>query len=433
MQSSNQPKQQGRDRLATDERIRLRQAEMLLSVSRTIAAIDTLDEMLTTLVEIATREVNAERGTIFLYDSGSDELYSRVAQGDFQREIRILSNSGVAGHVYTIGEGAIVHAAYEDERFNPSVDEMTGYITKSILCSPIKTVKNEIIGVAQILNKKEGRFTEDDLSILEAMTTQASVALQNTQFVELMKKTRLQELEFFDVVTDVTSEIDLGSILNKVMSEATRMLNAERSTLFLNDEKTDELFSKVGEGLGATEIRLPNHLGIAGAVFTSGKTVNIPYAYADLRFNPAFDKKTGFFTRSILCVPIINKAGKTIGVTQVLNRRGGPFTDDDESRLRAFTAQVSISLENAKLFDDIQNMKNYSESILESMSSGVITLDENRKIITCNAGGMRIMKVLQEGILDRQSEEFFTGANSWILEKLNRIEETQTSDVVNVY
>ncbi len=117
-------------------------------------------------------------------------------------------------------------------------------------------------------------------------------------------------------------------------------------------------------------------------------------------------------------------------MTQVLNKRGGPFTDDHESRLKAFTAQVSIALENAKLFDDIQNMKNYSESILESMSSGVITLDENRKIITCNAGGMRIMKVLQEEILDRQSEEFFTGSNSWILEKLNRIEETQTSDVV---
>ena len=402
---------------------------MLLNVSRTIAAIDTLDEMLTTLVEIATTEVNAERGTIFLYDSDSDELYSRVAQGDFQREIRILSSSGVAGHVFTTGKGTIVHNAYKDDRFNPSVDEMTGYITKSILCSPIRIVKGEIIGVAQILNKKEARFTEDDMSILEAMTTQASVALQNTQFVELMKKTRLQELEFFEVVNDVTSEIDLGSILNKVMSEATRMLNAERSTLFINDEKTKELFSKVGEGLGVTEIRLTNHIGIAGAVFTSGKTVNIPYAYADLRFNPAFDKKTGFFTRSILCVPIINKAGKTIGVTQVLNKRGGPFTEDDESRLKAFTAQVSIALENAKLFDDIQNMKNYSESILESMSSGVITLDENRKIITCNAGGLRIMKVSQEEILDRQSEEFFTGTNSWILEKLNRIEETQTSDV----
>jgi adenylate cyclase len=55
----------------------------------------------------------------------------------------------------------------------------------------------------------------------------------------------------------------------------------------------------------------------------SGKAINIPYAYADLRFNPAFDKKTGYFTRSILCVPIVNKHGKVIGVTQVLNKRGG--------------------------------------------------------------------------------------------------------------
>src|SRR3546814_12614201 len=120
-----------------------------------------------------------------------------------------------------------------------------------------------------------------------------------------MKRSREQELEFLDIVADVTSEIELGALLQKVMGEATRMLNAERSTLFLNDEKTNELWSEVGQGLDATQIRLPNHLGIAGAVFTSGKTVNIPYAYADLRFNPAFDKKTGYFTRSILCVPVV--------------------------------------------------------------------------------------------------------------------------------
>ena len=68
--------------------------------------------------------------------------------------------------------------------------------------------------------------------------------------------------------------------------------------------------SEVGQGLESVQIRLPNHLGIAGAVFTTGKTINIPYAYADLRFNPAFDKKTGYFTRSILCVPIVNKPAR---------------------------------------------------------------------------------------------------------------------------
>ncbi len=203
------------------------------------------------------------------------------------------------------------------------------------------------------------------------------------------------------------------------------MLNAERSTLFLHDEKTDELWSEVGQGLESAQIRLPSHAGIAGAVFKSSKTINIPYAYADLRFNPTFDKKTGFFTRSILCVPVVNKHGRTIGVTQVLNKRGGPFSQEDEARLRAFTAQVSIALENAKLFADVQAMKNYNEAMLESMSNGLITLDAVGKIATCNAACLRILKVPQNAILNRNVADFFSGENDWILEKLRLVNETQ--------
>jgi len=405
------------------------QIKLLLGVSEKMAAYESLDDMLAVLVEIATREMDAERSTIFLNDSDTNELYSRVAQGNFHREIRILNNSGVAGHVFTKGQGLIVHDAYASEFFNRSVDESTGFTTKSILCVPIRTLKGEVIGVAQVLNKRTGQFSKDDLMLLEAMTTQAAIALQSTQFVERMKKFRAQEMEFFKIVSDITAEIDLGALLNKVMSEATRMLNADRSTLFLNDEKKGELFSKVGMGLDAIVIRFPNHMGIAGAVFQSGQTVNIPHAYADLRFNPSFDKRTGYFTRSILCVPVINKAGKIIGVTQVLNKRGGVFTHEDESRLRAFTAQVSIALENAKLFDDIQNMKNYSESMLESMSNGVITLNEDGKIVTCNTAGLQIMKVQPAHIIDRPAEAFFTGTNAWVLEKIERVEETRKPDV----
>ena len=409
--------------------MRLHQAETLLNVSRAVAAYETLDEMLQMLVEITTSEVDAERGTIFLNDGATGELYSRIAQGNFQREIRILNDTGIAGHVFTTGEGLIVHDAYKDSRFNPEIDSETGYRTKSILCVPIQTFKGDTIGVAQMLNKRQGRFTRADMTTLSAMTTQAAIALQSTQFIERMEKTRLQEREFVDIVSDLTSEIDLGALLQKVMAEATRMLNADRSTLFLNDEKSGELFSQVGEGLGAIEIRFPNHLGIAGTVFTTGKTINIPHAYADLRFNPSFDKQTGYFTRSILCTPVINKNGKTIGVTQVLNKRGGPFTDEDESRLRAFTAQVSISLENAKLFDDVQNMKNYSEGILQSMSSGVITLNEDGKIITCNAAGTRIMQICEDDIINRHYEEFFTGHNAWIVERIQRVDQQHTPDI----
>jgi adenylate cyclase len=415
--------------LESEDAKRLRQVEMLLDVSKKMAAIESLDDILATLVQMTTWELAADRGTLFLNDPQTGELYSRFAQGNYQREIRLLNTSGIAGHVFTTGEGLIIDDAYADDRFNRSIDQQTGFTTKTILCVPIKTVKGEIIGAAQTLNKKEGLFTQDDLNLLEAMTTQATMALQSTQFIERMKKSRTQEMEFLDIVSDVTSEIDLGSLLQKVMGEATRMLKAERSTLFLNDEKSNELWSQVGEGLGAVQIRLPNHLGIAGAVFSSGKTVNIPHAYADLRFNPAFDKKTGFFTRSILCVPVINKMGKTIGVTQVLNKRGGPFTEEDESRLKAFTAQISIGLENAKLFADVQNMKNYNESMLESMSNGVITLDEDGKIVTCNAAGLRIMQVESDDVIDQQAQEFFVDANAWVMERVDRVRETQVSDI----
>ena len=413
-----------------ERRPKLNEVALLLDISRTIAAFETLDQILETLVEITARELKADRGTIFLNDSETGELYSRVAQGNFRREIRILNDSGVAGHVFTTGKGITVHDAYTDPRFNRTIDEQTGYTTKSILCVPIRTVKGELIGVAEALNKKKGRFTAADKKLLEAMTTQAAIALQGTQFVERMKKFRAKEMAFFDIVSEVTAEIDLGALLQKVMSEATRMLGAERATLFLNDERTNELFSKIGLGLAATEIRMPNHVGIAGAVFTSKKTINIPYAYADLRFNPAFDKKTGFFTRSILCVPVINKNGKIIGVTQVLNKRGGPFTQEDESRLKAFTAQVSIALENAKLFDDVQNMKNYNESMLESMSNGVITINEDGKIVTCNAAGLQILRIAPEEILKRTAGDFFIGPNAWIIEKIRHVEESGRPDVV---
>ncbi|MBM3564813.1 MAG: GAF domain-containing protein [Alphaproteobacteria bacterium] len=416
------------DGLAGDEIKRLQQAEMLLALSRRVAAIDSLDEIIATVMEMTAWEVGAERATLFLNDSQTGELYSRFAQGNFRREIRFLNNQGIAGHVFQTGESLTVDDPYNDPRFNRQVDQQTGFTTRNIIGVPVRTVKGEIIGVAQCLNKKDGAFREDDLRVLESMTMQATVALQSSQFIEKMKKNREKEMEFLDVVADVTSEIDLGSLLKKVMGEATKMLHAERSTLFLNDEKTNQLWSQVGEGLGATQIRLPNHLGIAGAVFTSGKTVNIPHAYADLRFNPTFDKKTGFFTRSILCVPVVNKQGKVIGVTQVLNKKGGPFTNEDEQRLRAFTAQISIGLENAKLFADVQNMKNYNEAMLQSMSNGVLTMNEDGKIATCNTAGARIFKMPAKDIVGKAAKDFFAGDNAWLIEKIQKVEETETPE-----
>jgi adenylate cyclase len=105
--------------------------------------------------------------------------------------------------------------------------------------------------------------------------------------------------------------------------------------------------------------------------------------------------------------------GAIIDVTQFLNKKGGAFTKEDEICLKSFTAQVAIALENAKLFDDIQNMKNYNES----MPNGVITLNEHGKIISCNTEGIKIMKVSPAEIINSNVEKFFSCDNAWVLKK----------------
>jgi len=394
--------------------------ERIFKINREIAQQETLDQVFSALANIASRESDSERSSIFLHDSQHKELFTRFAQGLKKREIRISDDVGIAGHVFQTAQGVIIEDVYNDPHFNDKIDKKSNFITKNMLCVPMLSAKGDVIGVMQSINKKQGEYQAQDLKTLQIISDQVAIIVQSFQMIEHLNESKAKELEFLNVVADTTSELEIGPLLNKVMTQATLMLNAERSTLFLNDEKTSELWSQVGQGLDSVEIRFPNHLGIAGTVFTTAVSINIPYAYADLRFNPAFDKQTGFFTRSILCIPVISKTGKVIGVTQVLNKKDGVFNEEDESRLKAFTAQISIGLENASLFDDVQKIKNYNESMLESMSNGVLTFDEDKIATTCNQASLKILDFCEDDIIKHNAVEIFGNKNQWIIDLINK-------------
>ncbi len=402
---------------------------LLLEVSKSVAALKTLDEILYWLIEFAREHINADRGTIFLNDPVTKELYSRVAQGSLNHEIRIMNNSGLAGTCFTNNEPLLIDNVNSDPRFNHSIDQQTGYHTKNMICVPILNTRDDVIGVVQLLNKNSGRFVKKDLDFLSAIMTQGALSLEAAAQTESTTKNRSRELDFLNLVTEMTAEINIQKLLKRAIEEANKMLDAERITLFLNDENTNELWSQVAQGLGSIQIRLPNSSGIAGAVFTSAQTINIKHAYADLRFNPSFDRSTGYFTRSILCVPIINKNGKVIGVTQALNKKNGFFSDEDESRLKAFTSQISAALENAALFADVENMKNYNEGVLQSITNAVLTVNEKGIITKCNSAGLDILKKSEKEILDKKAADFFGDANSWIIDRLKVVQETNQIDM----
>ena len=230
------------------------------------------------------------------------------------------------------------------------------------------------------------------------------------------------EVRMLEVTHGLAGELNLDLLIRRIMTAACDLLDAERATLFVYDRKTKELFSRYGTGVNAGEIRIPANSGIAGAVFTSGKPENILDAYQDPRFDKGVDQRLGYHTRGILCMPISDKQGTRIGVTQVLNKRNGAaFSSRDEARLMAFTAQISVSLENAQLFDEVLSVKTYNESILKSTSNGMVTLDTENKVVTANEAALRILRVSPESFIDSQAEDFFHGDNGWVMASVARV------------
>jgi signal transduction histidine kinase len=151
----------------------------------------------------------------------------------------------------------------------------------------------------------------------------------------------------------LSSALDLDTLLRLIMEKVTLLMDADRSTLFLISEDGRQLWSKITQGEALLEIRLNVGEGIAGWVAASGQNVNIPDAYTDKRFQPAVDLRSGYRTRSILCVPMRDSHGHIIGVLQVLNKRGGPFQTEDEELLTALGSQAAVSVENSKLYHSV--------------------------------------------------------------------------------
>ena len=246
---------------------------------------------------------------------------------------------------------------------------------------------------------------------------------------EDQKRARRDKAQILEITNAISSELHLDDLLGKIIGAASDILNAERSSLFFYDPATDELCSRVAEGLTTKEIRFPANAGLAGSCFATGEALHIADAYADDRFNPEFDRRTGFRTRNILCMPVRTKQGKRLGVVQVLNKRDGGFGEVDRARLQAFCAQVAIALENSQLFEDILNARNYNESILKSLSNGVVTFDVDGRIIKANLAATRILG-WEDTPPSGMAGDVFRHDNAWIAASIDKVAASGKLDLI---
>ena len=182
---------------------------------------------------------------------------------------------------------------------------------------------------------------------------QESIEAADTELEQKLRTEQKKLALVQEIGRALSAALDLDELLGLIMEKVTLLMEADRSTLFLVSEDGRTLWSKITQGTEMREIALNVGEGIAGTVAQTGKSENIPDAYTDERFHRAVDLRSGYRTRSILCVPMRDSHGRIIGVLQVLNKRGGPFTGEDEELLTALAGQAAVSVENSKLYHSV--------------------------------------------------------------------------------
>jgi len=300
------------------------------------------------------------------------------------------------------------------------IDLPEGMLPSSLACAGVVRHDGEIVGAIQLFGKRSGPFGADDLAL--ATSTGAYIA-------ELAVKAGLlpwlaENVKLVPLAAAATGSESRPSdaILGRLLTVALEILSADRGWILFYDPPTDELYTAISEGLTNQQLRISSQDGIAGAAFRTGELINVPLAYQDPRFNPAVDAKTGYRTRSILCTPIYSSDGQRLGVLQVFNKRRGSFDDSDESHLKSLASQMGVTRDYTALFEQVRRMQSHNESMLRSLTNGVVTVDTRGEITFVNPAALATLRRANElELLGLPLLDVFGEMNGWIKEAIEEV------------
>jgi len=215
---------------------------------------------------------------------------------------------------------------------------------------------------------------EDALRRLESDLNQREVSLIEREIKTIRLQEELDRLKplsgLYRVVKAMATERKLDSLLTVITRETQQMLQCDRCSVFVLEASTGELWTQVAQGLvGQRVIRIPvSGTSIVSECARTAKIINITDAYADPRFDKQVDKNTGYHTKSVLCVPMLNRSGEVIGVFQALNKKGNPFTNEDEDWLEGLTAVAAGLIEQAQAYSEIER---FVDKTLETLAQTI--------------------------------------------------------------
>ena len=260
--------------------------------------------------------------------------------------------SGVIGYCLQNCTKVLERSVRNHINYDQSID---GFYDEPILSMPYIDKENRCWAIILRGRANPTYFTGLDSLYLNTVTPyiiqSICASMSPPQFEAQLDIYEQQLSALLEVAEILTGVLDIDVLIPTIMERAIQLLKSERCSLFLVDQSKQELITRFHGGL-SNEIRLPINRGIAGHTATTGQINNIEDAYLDNRFDRTIDIRTGYRTKSILCVPIYNNRGEIIGVTEMINKIDSDvFNKEDIQLLMAFNVFCGISLDNAKLYN----------------------------------------------------------------------------------
>ncbi|XP_070395651.1 dual 3',5'-cyclic-AMP and -GMP phosphodiesterase 11 isoform X2 [Dermacentor albipictus] len=328
-------------------------------------------------------------------------------------EVRVPWGSGIVGYVAQSKEAVNIPDCYNDSRFNKSIDLRTGYRTRCMLCMPIFDRDGEVIGVAQVINKK-GRnehdvFNSNDEKVFSEYLQFCGLVLRNAQLYERSELENKRNQVLLDLARMVFEEQStIEQVVYRIMTHMQSLLECERCQVLLVDHETrtafhrvfdleakDALREDVATCTSPYEGRFPINTGITGSVVATGQILNIPDAYKDDRFDPKVDEGSSFRHKSILCIPIYNANRLVLGVAQLINKLNGePFNKNDEQLLEAFAIFCGLGIQNTQMYEKVVKAMAKQRVTLEVLSyHASAPLEEALKLSECVLPSMQSLRL----------------------------------------
>jgi adenylate cyclase len=232
----------------------------------------------------------------------------------------------------------------------------------------------------------------------------------NLVFGELLRARIRTSSALLQILRALSPGVELGAVIEDICRATEGAMQAEKALLFLYAPQQRALCARTRMAGRSVDFRIRLGEGLVGRAAESGRVIKVSSLATDPRYRPASEKYFDESTRSVLCIPLRKEDGISPGLLVLVNKHYGPFTREDEELGVAVANQIAVVLREARLFENIRNLKSYYEGILESISTGILTFDKLGKLTTINRGGIEIFGFRTKAERGKKFATLFEGA-----------------------